>query len=70
MISYSKDEFSSIEEARKASTLMFEDAKTIIKDFEFLKNIKVKTFENKFTAIFGITKERFQKDEYLREFAS
>ena len=43
---------------------------TILKDFELLKMIKAKSFENKFSAVFGINKERFQNDEQLKDFAA
>jgi hypothetical protein len=37
-------------------------------NFDLLKQIRRRSFDNKFEAVFGITQEKFDRDETLKDF--
>lgn len=47
---------------------MNEKPQETLDNFNLLRDIRRKTFDNKFEAVFGLTQKRFDEDETLKDF--
>jgi mannosyl-oligosaccharide glucosidase len=52
----------------KDSVLMNDTPETIMQDFEILKGLRKSNFDQKFSKVFNLNKERFEQDETLKAF--
>lgn len=68
MIAYQKKKYQAVEAFRKDSVLLKDTPAVILEEFQALMALKKKQFDAKFSAVFNLSQEKFDRDEGLKQF--